>query len=68
MNSSYVSWNMRGALSEEKARALRRIVRKFKPHIVAIQETKLENLSEKLVDFLWGIRCRSWLELPVEGK
>lgn len=52
MNSNFISWNMRGLLSEVKARGLRRVIRKFKQLIVAIHKTKKEIFWDILISFL----------------
>lgn len=64
MNSSILCRNIRGVASEEKARALRRSVMKFKPMLVTLQGTKQEQLSERLINFMWGNHNRKWCDLP----
>lgn len=67
MCSNFVTWNVRGVVAEDKLRALRRVVRKHKPLIVTVQETKKEFLSEKLINFMWGKGDKGWIELPSKG-
>ncbi|KAL5698014.1 alpha-amylase [Ranunculus cassubicifolius] len=67
MSCNFLSWNMRGSRSQEKARDLRRAIRKFKPIVVTIQETKRESLDERVVNFLWGSGKRSWAECGSKG-
>lgn len=47
-------WNSRGSHSEEKARVVRRLVRKHRPMIVGLQETKRVGFNLKLAQFFWG--------------
>ncbi|KAL5715982.1 hypothetical protein ACHQM5_017730 [Ranunculus cassubicifolius] len=63
-----LSWNMRGSRSKEKARSLRRQVRKHRPWVVALQETKREEMVDGFKKFLWGNKPCKWVEVPSIGR
>ncbi|KAF8404148.1 hypothetical protein HHK36_009028 [Tetracentron sinense] len=51
-----VLWNVRGSGREERRLEVRGLLRKFKPEIIAIQETKLEVMSDRIVSKVWDNR------------
>lgn len=67
MSFKGLSWNMGGAGDKLKVRWLRRVIRKQKPWVVALQETKLRAVNRELIRQLWGNRQCSWVHLPSEG-
>ncbi|KAL5716197.1 hypothetical protein ACHQM5_017921 [Ranunculus cassubicifolius] len=62
-----LSWNIRGSRSSEKAKLLRRLVRKKRPVIVALQETKRGGLDHRVLKQLWGNKPHGWAEVPSIG-
>ncbi|GMI72472.1 hypothetical protein HRI_000916500 [Hibiscus trionum] len=54
MKLSILSWNIRGVRRKEKIRAVRKVIKKNKPKIIFLQETKLESISAKLVKAIWN--------------
>ncbi|KAL5704195.1 hypothetical protein ACHQM5_022653 [Ranunculus cassubicifolius] len=67
MTFNVLSWNVRGSRSERKAHAMRKKVRKFRPVIVTLQETKREEFSDNLSKFFWGNQEHKWAEAPSVG-
>lgn len=49
-----ISWNIRGLGSSIKKRFLYKLIKKRKPDVVFVQETKLENLDYVTIQRLWG--------------
>lgn len=49
-----ISWNIRGLGSSVKKRFVLKLIKKRKPDMVLIQETKLETIDVCLVQNLWG--------------
>jgi hypothetical protein len=50
-----------------KRRRIKELVREYKVDFLAIQETKLELVSERLCHYLWGSVDCDWAFLPSEG-
>lgn len=46
---------------------MRRAIKKYKPLVVTLQETKSEKLLSRMLDYLWGRRNNDWLELSSNG-
>jgi hypothetical protein len=62
-----LSYNICGLGGRVKKRRIRDLVRDHKVDFLAIQETKLESITEKLCHSLWiSIDC-DWAYLPSEG-
>lgn len=49
-----VSFNIRGAGSLVKSKAVRDLIFKLRVDFCCLQETKLENMNESVVRSLWG--------------
>ncbi|MCI51592.1 cytochrome P450, partial [Trifolium medium] len=61
------SYNIRGLGGRVKRRRIRDLVREHKVDFLALQETKLESVSEKLCHGLWGANDCCWAFLPSVG-
>ncbi|KAK2456934.1 hypothetical protein QL285_004253 [Trifolium repens] len=62
------SFNLRGLGSRVKRRKIRELVRAEKLDFLAIQETKMEIISDHFVYNLWGSNDCDWAYLPAEGN
>jgi mannosylglycoprotein endo-beta-mannosidase len=62
------SFNIRGLGSRVKRKKIRDLVRGEKLDFLAIQETKMESISEAFVNSLWGSCDCDWAYLPAEGN
>lgn len=49
-----ISWNIRGLGRHVKKRFLFKLIKKRKPEIVLVQETKLGNIERVMVQRIWG--------------
>lgn len=49
-----ITWNIRGLESDKKKRFLSKLIKKRKPDIIFVQETKLENVERIVVQRLWA--------------
>lgn len=67
MKHSILSWNVRGLGGRDKHPSIKDCIRKAKGSVVIIQETKLETISGRLVNDIWGIPSVSWEVLPSVG-
>lgn len=63
-----VSWNIRGLGSGKKRGVIRESLKKIKPDIVILQETKKEALDEWVVGSVWKARFKNWISLPSIGR
>lgn len=68
MSCNILSWNMKGSRDQGKTAILRRKVRKHRPRVVALQESKTEVVTEKLIKHLWGNRSCEWAYITSQGK
>lgn len=59
---------MRGSQSPEKAHSLRRLVKKFKPVLLGIQETKREGIDLRIAKQFWGNKPLKWAHIPSRGQ
>jgi exonuclease III len=62
------SFNIRDLGGMLKRRKIRELIRLQKIDFLALQETKLEVISESLCFSLWGSQCCDWVYLPAEGR
>jgi hypothetical protein len=62
------SYNIRGLGGMLKRRRIRELIRNNRIDFLAIQETKLEVISESLCFSLWGSHDCEWVYLPAEGR
>lgn len=67
MNAKFLSWNMRGSHSEDKLHCVCRLVRKYRPLVVGLQETKREVVDFVTARSLWGNKPHKWIFLPSRG-
>lgn len=67
MRIKILSWNVRGLNDSRKQSTIKSLLMKWKADIVCLQETKIEDWSQQLVNSLWGNRWASWAELQANG-
>ena len=67
MTLKILSWNTRGLGAREKRMLVKHTIRKSKPDIVMLQETKLENIHEWDVREFTGSDSWTWSFLPSIG-
>ncbi|KAL6288610.1 hypothetical protein ACE6H2_006120 [Prunus campanulata] len=63
-----VSWNIRGLGSRSKRLLIKEQLRRLKPDIVILVETKKETINKKLVASVWGSRFKEWVFSPSTGR
>lgn len=56
MSTKILNWNIPGTGDNRKLASIRRKIRKLRPAVVTLQETKLEVVSEIFVKQVWGNR------------
>jgi mannosylglycoprotein endo-beta-mannosidase len=62
------SFNVRGLGSRVKRKKIADLVRSEKIEFLALQETKLEVISDTLVHYLWGNSDCCWAFVPSVGS
>jgi mannosylglycoprotein endo-beta-mannosidase len=62
------SFNVRGLGSRVKRNKVRELVRNYKVDFLALQETKMEEISAGVVQSLWGSEDCVWVSLPSIGN
>lgn len=64
---SFISWNIRRIYNSTAKRNLNSLLKKCKPFMVLIQETKCSNWTDSLMDSIWSRKYHGWLTYPAEG-
>jgi hypothetical protein len=62
------SYNVRGLGGQIKRRKIKELIQKYKVEFLAIQETKMETITDNLCYSLWGSQDCDWAFLPSEGN
>nr|CCA66140.1 hypothetical protein [Beta vulgaris subsp. vulgaris] len=65
---SVISWNVRGLGSRAKRSSLRKHITKHEPTFVFIQETKMEEMPEKIMRSIWKSDNVEWIISPSQGN
>jgi exonuclease III len=60
MKCNILSWNVRGLNSPDKMMMVRNLLRQWRVDIVCLQETKLEHISRRVVNSVWGCPYVDW--------
>ncbi|RVX06412.1 hypothetical protein CK203_023562 [Vitis vinifera] len=68
MNLKLLSWNVRGANDSFKRKVIKSVVRKQKVDLLCIQETKIQDLSNRVVRSLGSGRFLGWKALDAFGS
>lgn len=63
-----LSWNIRGLGARVKRSSLRKIIHIHDPSFIAIQESKLETCSSKLIRSFWRLDNIDWALCPSQGN
>jgi hypothetical protein len=67
MNLNILTWNVRGLNEGRKRLRIRNLLSKWKVDIVCPQETKLQLISNQLVQSLWRCPYREWCHVASNG-
>lgn len=65
---SILSWNIRGLTAQVKRSATRKMILSHDPNFVFIQETKMEDISLKIIRTIWKSDDVDWLCCPSVGN
>lgn len=65
---SVFSWNIRGLGGRPKRSALRKHIASINPSFVFVQETKMENISLKIIRSIWNMDEIEWIFSPSIGN
>lgn len=68
MIGKLVSWNVKSINNQCKRLVLRGCFRKWNPSVVCLQETKIDNYTEKVVKGFWGIKNLGWHAISAKGS
>lgn len=63
-----LSFNIKGVGSRLKRNELQELVRKNKVDVVCLQETKIEDVSEKKCRLIWGSANCGWAAKDSQGR
>lgn len=68
MEPKILSWNINGLGEEAKKRWVGRMRRRWKAHMMCIQETKMEVVSRRVARRLWGDGAFGFAYLSSTGR
>lgn len=60
----FMSWNVRGLNDRDKRTAVKNVILNQAPHIICLQETKLQNAQPRIVKEAVGARATQFLTIP----
>ena len=63
-----LSWNIRGLGAKIKRSSIRNLINKHHPQVVFIQESKIENLTQKTINSIWKDSQIKWASSPSQGN
>ena len=67
MKIRIVSWNVRVVNEKNKRVIIRAFIKAQKADLVCLQETKLQEMSDGMVQSLGGVWCTKWRALNARG-
>lgn len=68
MELKIINWNVWGLNDFSKCQVVKEAVRKWKPHLVCFQETKVEKVDKEFVDGVGGNTWTDWDFLGAMGS
>ena len=68
MKLRLMSWNVRGIHYPDKRMVIKSMVRKHKPNLVCFQETKMKEMSDRIVRSLGIGKNLGWVSLDARGS
>lgn len=63
-----LSWNIRGLGARIKRSSIRKLINKHSPHLVFIQETKVEDVNARIINSIWKEANLQWVFSPSHGN
>ncbi|XP_058103553.1 uncharacterized protein LOC131247134 [Magnolia sinica] len=63
-----VSWNVRGLGSKQKRRLIKHSCRRSNPDVICLQETKVRQFSDSLMESIWKSKDVRWTALHASGS
>ena len=60
MNLKIISWNVRGLNDRDKRLQVRNMVRRWRPDVICLQETKMELITRAVIRSLWRGQHVDW--------
>jgi hypothetical protein len=67
MKCNILSWNVRGLNRPDKRMMVRNLLRQWHVDIVCLQETKLELISKRVINSIWGCPYVDWCYVAAIG-
>ena len=68
MNLKLLSWNVRGVNESSKRKVIKSVIRKQKVNLFCIQETKIQDMTDRVVRSLGTGRFLDWKALNACGS
>lgn len=68
MDYTIVNWNIRGINNINRRDVIRKKVKQWKPTILVLQETKIQECNKDLAKQIWAKISVKWVDAPSEGR
>lgn len=62
-----ISWNVRGINDGEKRLRIRNLLKGWKADVICLQETKMDQITNRVVRSLWGCLHADWVYRGSDG-
>lgn len=67
MIGKIISWNVRGVNGRGKRLIIRECLSKWKPTVVCLQESIMEECDIGVINSLWSLKDKGWPYIPTKG-
>ena len=67
MKLRILSWNVRGANDNDKRKVINALIKAQKVDLICLQETKMQEMSKRIVKSLGVGRCLDWEAVNSRG-
>ena len=67
MKLRILSWNVRGANDNDKRKVINALIKAQKVDLICLQETKMQEMSKRIVKSLGVGRCLDWGSINSRG-
>ena len=67
MKLRILSWNVRGANDNDKRKVINALIKAQKVDLICLQETKMQEMSKRIVKSLGVGRCLDWGAINSRG-
>lgn len=67
MIGKVISWNVHGINAKGKRLIICGCLSKWSPMVVCLQETKMEEYNDGVINSIWSVKDKGWQTIPAKG-